>query len=42
MTEPSAEQKIEVVHFWDGQKYRFCPNCQDLAFKFAAKEVENV
>jgi hypothetical protein len=25
----------EVVRFWDGQKYRFCPQCQEKAFQFA-------
>lgn len=24
-----------VLAFWDGQKFRFCPKCQALAFKFA-------
>lgn len=24
-----------VLTFWDGQKWRFCPKCQSMAFEFA-------
>ena len=29
-----AEDKT-AIRFWDGQKYRFCPQCQEKAFNFA-------
>lgn len=37
MTEPTlpVSQPTTVIKFWDGQKFRFCPKCQRLAFDFA-------
>lgn len=28
-------ENLSPLSFWDGQKYRFCPRCQQLAFEFA-------